>query len=110
MEQMRRSTKLRTAGIILLSLDTVAAVGTLVVRDQMSRHQRNLFSRNALKRFAALGYVAGLSASVELVHLLRDFVAWEPSTLLRKRAAQILARMERQLEDQLPARPTGVAG
>jgi hypothetical protein len=109
MEQMRRSTKLRTAGTILLSLGTVAAVGTLVVRDQMSRHQRNLFSRNALKRFAALGYVAGLPASVELVHLLRDFVAWEPSTLLRKRAAQILARME-QLEDQIPARPTGAAG
>ena len=107
---MRRSTKLRTLGIILLSLGTVAAVGTLVVRDQMSRHQRNLFSRNALKRFAALGYVAGLSASVELVHLLRDFVAWEPSSLLRKRAAQILARMERQLQDQFPTRPAGVAG
>ena len=106
---MRRSTKLRTAGIILLSLGTVAAVGTLVVRDQMTRHQRNLFSPNALKRFAALGYVAGLTASVELVHLLRDFVAWEPSTLLRKRAGQILARMEREL-DPFPARPTGVAG
>jgi hypothetical protein len=110
MEQMRRSTKLRTLGIILLSLGTVAAVGTLVVRDQMSRHQRNLFSRNALKRFAALGYVAGLSASVELVHLLRDFVAWEPSSLLRKRAAQILSRMERHLQDQFPTRPAGVAG
>jgi hypothetical protein len=107
---MRRSTKLRTAGIILLSLGTVAAVGTLVVRDQMSRHQRNLFSPNALKRFAALGYVAGLPAAVELVHLLRDFAAWEPSSLLRKRAAQILARMERQLHDQIPAQPTGVAG
>jgi hypothetical protein len=109
MEQMRRSTKLRTAGTILLSLGSMAAVGTLVVRDQMTRHQRNLFSPNALKRFAALGYVAGLNASVELVHLLRDFVAWEPSTLLRKRAAQILARMERELEDPFPARPTGVA-
>src|SRR5688500_15479332 len=76
----------------------------------MSRHQRNLFSRNALKRFAALGYVAGLSASVELVHLLRDFVAWEPSSLLRKRAAQILSRMERHLQDQFPNRPAGVAG
>ena len=110
MEQMRRSTKLRSLGIILLSIGTVAAVGTLVVRDQMSRHQRNLFSPNALKRFAALGYVAGLAASVELVHLLRDFVAWEPSSLLRKRAAHILARMERQLHRQFPNRPAGVAG
>jgi len=110
MEAMRRSTKLRTAGIFLLSLGTIAAAGILVVRDQMSRHQRNLFSRNALKRFAALGYVAGLTASVERVHLLRDFVAWEPSSVLRKRAAQILGRMERHLEDPFPARPTGVAG
>ena len=107
---MRRSTKLQTLGIILLSLGTVAAVGTLVVRDQMSRHQRNLFSPNGLKRFAALGYVGGLSASVELVHLLRDFVSWEPSSLLRKRASHILGRMERQLDDHFPHRPAGVAG
>jgi hypothetical protein len=31
------------------------------------------------------------------VHLLRDFVAWEPNQLLRRRARQILERMERQL-------------
>lgn len=105
---MRRSSILRTAGIVLLSAGVVAAVGTFVVRDQMTRHQRNLFSPNALKRFAALGYVSSLSASVELVHLLRDFATWEPSTLLRKRAAQILARMERELEAQMAA--SGAAG
>jgi hypothetical protein len=107
---MRRSSILRTVGIIFLSTGIVAAVGTLVVRDQMSRHQRNLFSRNALKRFAALSYVGGLSASVELVHLLRDFASWEPSVLLRKRATQILSRMERQLEQQIAMHPTGAAG
>ena len=107
---MRRSGILRTAGIILVSVGTVAAIGTLVMRDQMARHQRNLFSRHALKRFAALGFIAGLTASVELVTVLRDFVTWEPSSLLRKRAAQILSRMETQLEEQIAARPTGAAG
>lgn len=64
----------------------------------MARHRRNLFSSHALRRFAALGYIAGLNASVELVHLLRDFVAWEPHRLLRRRARQILVRMEAQLQ------------
>jgi|OpeIllAssembly_1097287.scaffolds.fasta_scaffold1908935_2 hypothetical protein len=94
---MRRSTILRTTGIILLTLGAVAAVGALVVRDQIDRHQRDLFSPQPLKRFAALSYLAGLAASVELVRVLRDFIAWEPRTVLRGRARQIMDRMERQL-------------
>jgi hypothetical protein len=107
---MRRSSILRTAGIVLLSVGAVSAVGTLVVRDQMSRHRRNLFSRQALKRLAALGYLAGTAASVELVQVLRDFVAWEPNPILKKRALQILARMERQLEAQPVPPPADIAG
>lgn len=107
---MRRSSILRTAGIILVGVGTAAAVGALVVHDQISRHQRNLFSERALQRFAALGYLSGTPASVELVQLLRDFCAWEPSPILRRRAAQILARMERQLERQAGAAPAGIAG
>jgi hypothetical protein len=95
---------------MLLGVGAVSAAGALVVRDQMSRHQRNLFSEQALKRFAALGYLAGGSASVELVQLLRDFVAWEPNTILRRRAAQILARMERELEDEPGPMPAGATG
>jgi hypothetical protein len=107
---MRRSSVLRTTGIVLLSVGTAAAVGVLVVRDQVTRHQRELFSGQALKRFAALGYLAGTPASVELVQLLRDFCAWEPNAILRRRATQILARMEQQLERQAGAVPTGIAG
>lgn len=106
---MRRSSILRTAGIILLSAGAASAVGALVVRDQMSRHRRNLFSRQALKRFAALGYLSGTPASVELVQVLRDFVAWEPNSILRRRALQIVSRMERQLEHQPVTRPAGIA-
>jgi hypothetical protein len=111
---MRRSSVLRTAGIVLLSIGAASALGALVVRDQISRHQRNLFSTQAFKRFAALGFLSGAPASIELVQLLRDFVAWEPSPLLRRRAAQILGRMEEQLRADTDLRPdgfpTGIAG
>jgi hypothetical protein len=107
---MRRSSILRTTGILLLSVGAVGALATVVVRDQISRHQRNLFSSQALKRFAALGYLAGTPASIELVQMLRDFCAWEPNAILRKRANQILARMERDLERQAGAVPAGIAG
>jgi hypothetical protein len=109
---MRRSSIFRTAGFILLGVGAASAVGALVVRDQISRHRRNLFSGQALKRFAALGYLSGVPASIELVQLLRDFVTWEPNTILRRRAAQILARMERQLGEQTTGSglPAGIAG
>jgi hypothetical protein len=110
---MRRSTILRATGYILLGIGATSAVGALVVRDQISRHQRNLFSDQALKRFAALGYLAGTPASVELVQLLRDFAAWEQNTILRRRAGQIVGRMERQLADDPTSgssMPAGIAG
>ena len=107
---MRRSSILRTTGIILLSVGAIGALATVVVRDQISRHQRNLFSSQALKRFAALGYLTGTPASIELVQMLRDFCAWEPNAILRRRANQILARMERDLERQAGAVPAGIAG
>lgn len=88
---------LTTTGIVLLAAGAVAAVGAIVVRDQIARHQRGLFSSRLVQRFAALGYIAGLAASVEIVQLLRDFVAWEPNSILRNRATQIIERMERQL-------------
>jgi hypothetical protein len=94
---MQRSAILRTTGVVLLTIGATTAVGALIVRDQISRHRRDLFSSRVLQRLAALGYLAGLTASVESVQLLRDFVAWESRSLLRRRAVQILERMERQL-------------
>jgi hypothetical protein len=88
---------LTTAGLVLLGVGTVTALGALIVRDQIARHQRGLFSSRLVQRFAALGYIAGLAASVEIVQLLRDFVAWEPNSILRGRASLIIDRMERQL-------------
>jgi hypothetical protein len=95
---MERRQIVRTVGVVLLAVGLTTAAGTLLVRDQLARHQRNLFSPHPLRRFAALGHISGRHASVDLVRLLRDYVSWEPRPLLRKRAAQILTRMERRLE------------
>ena len=96
---------LRTTAFTLLALGAVAALGVLLVRDQISRSRRDLFSPHPLRRLAALEYLGGVAASVDTVLLLRDFLAWEPRPLLRKRAAATLAR----LEEQLAARSTEVA-
>ena len=88
---------IRTTGFTLLAVAAVGALGAILVRDQISRHRRDLFSSHPLRRLAALGYLGGRPASVEMVMLLRDFIAWEPRTLLRDRAKVMLSRMEGDL-------------
>jgi hypothetical protein len=100
---------LRTIGIGVLAVTAASLLGVLFVRDQMSRHRRDLFSSRPLRRLAALGYVAGSPPAVESVRLLRDYIAWERQPLIRGRAAQILARLERTLE-RTAVIPDEVAG
>lgn len=90
---------LRITGIALLSAAGAAVLGVLFVRDQMSRHRRDLFSTRPLRRLAALGYIAGASPTVDSVRLLRDYIAWERQPLIRRRAKQVLSRMERSLRE-----------
>jgi len=71
----------QTTAVTLLAVAAAAAVGVLLVRDQISRHRSD-------------------TASVDAILLLRDFLAWEPRPLLRRRAAAVLA----QLEESLSAR------
>jgi hypothetical protein len=80
----------------LLGAAVLGVVGVYLARDQMARHQRELFSPQPLRRLAALGYLKGQPA-VDNVLLLRDYLAWEERPLLRKRAAGILAAMESDL-------------
>jgi hypothetical protein len=96
---------LRTTAFTLLAVAAVAAVGVLLLRDQISRSKRDLFSPHPLRRLAALEYLGSVAASVDTVLLLRDFLAWEPRPLLRKRAQGVLAR----LEAALASRETEVA-
>lgn len=88
---------LRTAGLSLLVVAAAGALGIMLVRDQISRHRRDLFSPHPLRRLAALGYLGSAPASVDLVLLLRDFTAWETQPLLKKRAGAVIERMQQSL-------------
>ncbi len=96
MDKTRRIIK--TTAWVLLALGAAATLSAIVVRDQIARHRRELFSSHPLRRLAALGYLGGREATVDTIRLLRDFVAWEPRPLIRRRAALVLERMEAQLQ------------
>lgn len=100
---MKGSKALRATGFAVLALGAAAALGVLIVRDQIARHRRDLFNSHPLRRLAALGYLAGRDASVEVAQLLRDFIAWEPRPLLRRRALHILDRLEERLAEKSAA-------
>lgn len=85
--------KLKTAGFTVLAAAAAGALAALVIRGQISRHRRDLFSPKAFRRLAALGHISREPASVDMIRLLRDFIAWEPRKMLRERAKAIMARM-----------------
>ncbi len=89
-----RILKYTAAGLAGLAL--LAGVGVLLARDQMARHQRDLFSPHPLRRLAALGYLRA-HPGVDNVLLLRDYLAWEERPMLRRKAASVLAHMEKRL-------------
>lgn len=91
---------LRTTGVTVLTLGAIGALAVILVRDQIHRHKRELFSPHPIRRLAALGYLGREPASVDSILLLRDFMAWEQQPLLRRRAAAVIERME----DALAAR------
>lgn len=94
--QIASSKLLRTVGLALAGVAAVSVVGVLLVRDQVNRHRRDLFSPRPLRRLAALTYI-GKHPHIENAHLLRDFLTWEREPMLRRRAAVILERMEKAL-------------
>ncbi len=74
-----------------------AAVGLVVWGTQVQRSRRELFSRSPIRRFAALGYLAG-QPGVETARLLNDYLRWETRPLLRRRGQVLLRRMEAYLD------------
>ena len=91
--------KIRRAGITVLVAAGFGALTALIIRDQITRRQRDLFSGSGIRRLAALGHISRAPASVDAVNLLRDFIAWEPNGLLRERAVSIVARMEGEVAE-----------
>jgi hypothetical protein len=72
-------------------------IGVVLWSNQLHRSKRDLFSRNPLRRLAALGYVSG-RPSIDNARLLRDYIRWETRPLLRRRAEQVLRQVEDYLE------------
>jgi len=87
---------LKIGAAIIAGAAVLGGLGVVLARDQMARHQRDLFSVQPLRRLAALGFLKN-HPGVDNVLLLRDYLAWEDKPLLRKRAAAILAGMEHEL-------------
>jgi hypothetical protein len=72
------------------------AAGSLVWSQMQRNYRRNLFSRHAFRRVAALGYLRA-RPTVTTAQLLREYVAWEPRPFLRKRGVRMLRRLESTL-------------
>ncbi len=81
---------------LLIGLAVGTTAGALLAQHSMDRHRRQLFSGRPLRRLSALGYVNS-HPSVEAVHLLQDYLAWERHPVLRRRAEAIARRMEAKL-------------
>ena len=90
-------TKVRNTGVAVLAAAVLGTLAAWVIRDQIQRHSRDLFSPSFLRRLTALGYLAKAEASVDHINLIKDFINWESSRTLRRRARSILARTEREV-------------
>lgn len=73
------------------------AAGLLVWSTQVERSRRELFNRSPLRRFAALGFLAG-QPGLDTARLLRDYVNWETRPVLRRRGQHLLRRMAAHLD------------
>jgi len=89
---------MRTTKAVAFSASLVAglAVGWFLAGRHLGRHKEDLFSPNRFKRMMALSYLAG-QVRVDTVRLLGDYLVWEPSPSLRKRARRVRQRIEHEL-------------
>ena len=87
-----KSARLAAAGFI-----GGVAAGLLVWSTQVERSRRELFNRSPVRRFAALGFLAG-RPGLDTARLLADYVNWETRPVLRRRGRLLLRRMEAHLD------------
>ena len=74
------------------------ALGAAAWSRVLAGNARGLFSARPVRRWAAVSYLE-TRPSVDTARLLRDYVAWEPQPLLRRRARRVLAAVEAALGD-----------
>jgi hypothetical protein len=87
----RQSASLVAAGFV-----GGVAAGSVVWSRMQRQYRRNLFSKSPLRRVAALGYLRA-RPTVNTAQLLREYIAWEPRTILRQRGVRMLKRLEATL-------------
>lgn len=73
------------------------AAGSLLWTHMQRSHRHDLFSSRPLDRVAALGFLRA-RPTVGTAQLLREYVAWEPSVMLRRRGERLLNRVEAVLQ------------
>jgi hypothetical protein len=73
------------------------AVGLVVWSSQVQRSRRELFSSSPVRRYAALGFLAGRPGT-DTARLLADYVNWESRPALRRRGQLLLRRMKAYLD------------
>jgi hypothetical protein len=84
------------ANFVVVGFIGGVAAGTLVWSRMQRQYRRNLFSKSPVRRVAALGYLRA-RPTVNTAQLLREYVAWEPRAILRRRGARMLRQLESTL-------------
>lgn len=87
-----RSRSLPFLGGVVLGL----SAGWLLGQRELAAQRANLFSPSPVRRYAALGFLAG-QEDVETARVLRDYLSWERQPMLRRRGEGILRRLEATL-------------
>ncbi|SVB59925.1 uncharacterized protein METZ01_LOCUS212779 [marine metagenome] len=88
--------EIKRTGLAVLGVALLGVLAAWLIKDQIIKHKRDLFSPRFLRRLAALGHMAKVEASVDNINLMRDFILWERKESLRDRARLIIKRMEEE--------------
>jgi hypothetical protein len=72
------------------------ACGALAWSHVQRQYRRDLFSRHPLRRFAALSYLR-TRPSIGTLRLLREYIAWERTPVLRERGVALMRSIESTL-------------
>lgn len=87
---------MRVRQLVVVGFVAGATFGAMTWTRFQRQYRRDLFSRHPLRRFAALGYLRG-RPTVNTAQLLREYIAWENSPLLRKRGVSLMRRLDKTL-------------
>jgi hypothetical protein len=86
----------KRVGFVAVGFIGGLAAGSVMWSRMQRQYRRNLFSKSPLRRVAALGYLRA-RPTVNTAQLLREYVAWEPRSILRHRGVRMLKRLEATL-------------